>query len=86
MFVPTPNQRNNTGSLRDKFVPNPTYTNNDHQSMFVFLGQLMGIALRTVSGKEKKREEKRRKEPTSVFFFKSHLFHSLTMFSTTQLH
>ena len=50
MFVPTPNQRNNTGPLRDKFVPNPTYTNlSDHRSMFVFLGQLMGIALRTVS-------------------------------------
>jgi hypothetical protein len=65
MFVPTPNQRNNTGSLRDKFVPNPTYTNNDHQSMFVFLGQLMGIALRTVSGKEKKREERNQ----HLFFF-----------------
>ena len=48
MFVATPNQRNNMGLLRDKFVPNTNYQTDDHFSMYRFIGQLMGESAKRI--------------------------------------
>ena len=47
MFVPSPNQRKSVGMLQDKYLPNTDYRDDDHMSMYYFLGQLMGVALRS---------------------------------------
>ena len=47
MFVPSPNQRKSVGMLQDKYLPNTDYRDEDHMSMYYFLGQLMGVALRS---------------------------------------
>jgi hypothetical protein len=47
MLVPCPNNRNNDGRIgRDKFVPNPSYTSQEHVQMFCFIGKIMGVCLR----------------------------------------
>ena len=47
LFVPTPNHRNQEGDYRDCYLPNPNYIQSKHLSMYFFLGQLMGVAVRT---------------------------------------
>nr|CCC51780.1 putative ubiquitin-protein ligase, fragment [Trypanosoma vivax Y486] len=55
LFVPTANNVHNTGSYRDAFVPAASATGASELSAFVFVGQLMGGALRS-------------NEPLSFFF------------------
>jgi len=47
LFILCPNGREGVGQNRDKYVPRPSATKPLHLSMFEFLGQLMGLAIRT---------------------------------------
>jgi HECT-domain (ubiquitin-transferase)/Concanavalin A-like lectin/glucanases superfamily/SPRY domain len=47
LFIPCPNQRNNVGLNREKYVVNPASTSSLHISMYEFVGVLMGTALRS---------------------------------------
>jgi len=47
LFVPVQNQVHAIGENRDSWTVNPTSTSEVHQNMFLFLGKLMGIAIRT---------------------------------------
>ena len=47
LFIPTPNAREQIGSNRHHFVPNPAARSPTELSMFRFLGRLMGAAMRT---------------------------------------
>jgi len=47
VLVKTPNNRANTGDLRDCFTLNPAATGVGHQRQFHFLGMMIGLALRT---------------------------------------
>eukprot|EP00658_Telonema_sp_P-2_P021694 TRINITY_DN18650_c0_g1_i1.p1 TRINITY_DN18650_c0_g1~~TRINITY_DN18650_c0_g1_i1.p1 ORF type:complete len:349 (+),score=105.86 TRINITY_DN18650_c0_g1_i1:128-1174(+) len=47
LFVRCPNSVQGVGVNRDKWLPNPSADNEIQLSMFEFLGQLLGIALRT---------------------------------------
>lgn len=47
LFIPSPNQMNQQGANLESFVPNPDRASNPTcQNMFVFVGRIMGIALR----------------------------------------
>lgn len=47
LFVLCPNGRDNVGQNMDRYVPNPSATDATSLAMFEFLGQLMGVAIRT---------------------------------------
>jgi len=47
LFVPTPNNRHNTGKSRECYFPSQKATSSYYMSMFRFLGQLMGGAMRS---------------------------------------
>lgn len=47
MLVPTPNNKNSYGSLRDKWMINPSSLSSTHMELYEFLGALMGMSLRT---------------------------------------
>jgi hypothetical protein len=47
LFIPCPNAREQIGSNRNHFVPDPSATTPLQLSMFEFLGRLMGLALRS---------------------------------------
>ena len=47
LFIPTPNAREQIGSNRHHFVPNPAARSPVELSMFRFVGRLMGLAMRT---------------------------------------
>ena len=49
LLILTPNGREETGTNRDCFIPNPEANSDHHLNMFQFLGILMGIAIRTGS-------------------------------------
>lgn len=46
LFIPSANNAHNTGTHRESLVPNPSATRPLHLSMYVFLGRLMGGAMR----------------------------------------
>ena len=46
LFVKTPNNAQNVGTMRDAWVPNPAATDHLSLEMFKFVGKLMGIAIR----------------------------------------
>jgi hypothetical protein len=46
LFVPTANHVHNSGTHRDAYVPSPSATSPLHKSMFLFIGRLMGGAMR----------------------------------------
>ena len=47
VFVPTPNQRHNTGTRRGSFLPNPSLKTETAAQLFCFVGKLMGMAIRS---------------------------------------
>jgi len=47
MLLRSPNGRHAIGYNRDKFMPHPGSTSTTHLEMFVFLGKLLGMAIRT---------------------------------------
>lgn len=47
LLVPIPNQTNNMGENRDCWIVNPSATSKIEQEMFLFLGKMMGVAIRT---------------------------------------
>jgi len=47
MLLRSPNGRHAIGYNRDKFMPHPGSTSTTHLEMFVFLGKLFGMAIRT---------------------------------------
>ena len=47
LFVPTPNNRHNTGRSRECYFPSHTRTSSYHLSMYRFLGHLIGGAMRS---------------------------------------
>eukprot|EP00760_Papus_ankaliazontas_P010189 PhM_4_TR14220/c0_g1_i1/m.66571/K10594/HERC1; E3 ubiquitin-protein ligase HERC1 len=47
LFVPTPNNRYNTGTFRECYFPSQRCTSSLHMSYYHFLGQLMGGAMRS---------------------------------------
>ncbi len=46
LFIPCPNQQNNVGENRDKFVVNPSANGVHHLQQYYFMGMMMGIAIR----------------------------------------
>lgn len=49
LLISTPNGREEAGTSRDCFIINPALKTHQYQTMFRFLGVLMGIAIRTGS-------------------------------------
>jgi hypothetical protein len=49
LFIKVPNGVLDMGDNRDRFVPRPSAVNSLHLSMYEFIGQLMGAAIRTRS-------------------------------------
>nr|CAG4713265.1 unnamed protein product [Naegleria fowleri] len=47
LFIPTPNKVSGQGDNRDKFVPNPKSTSDQHLKWYEFIGMLMGIGILT---------------------------------------
>ena len=47
LFIKSPNNRNDTGALRDKYIINPNATFEKHKNVFIFLGRLMASAIAT---------------------------------------
>ena len=47
LFIPTPNQKNDSGSFREKWTVNPGAISNTELEMFKIFGGLMGYAIRT---------------------------------------
>lgn len=47
LFSRTPNGTANTGLNKDKYLVNPSSTTEDNLRQFLFLGILMGVAIRT---------------------------------------
>lgn len=47
IFIKSPNQRDNTGTERDKWIPNPKSTSPTHLKQFNMLGQYIGICFRS---------------------------------------
>ena len=47
LFIPTPNQKNDSGSFREKWTVNPGAVSNIELEMFKIFGGLMGYAIRT---------------------------------------
>ena len=47
LLIPTPNNSHNMGENRDCWIVNPSATSPIEYEMFLFLGKLMGVAIRT---------------------------------------
>lgn len=47
LLIRTPNARHNAGQGREKWTLNPGSTSSTHEQMYIFLGKLMGMAIRT---------------------------------------
>ena len=47
LLIPTPNALNDIGYNRDRFIFNPSSTDEESIAMFKFLGILFGVAVRT---------------------------------------
>ena len=47
LFIPTPNQKNDSGSFREKWTVNPSASSNIELEMFKIFGGFMGYAIRT---------------------------------------
>ena len=47
LFIKSPNNRDDTGALRDKYIINPNATFEKHKNVFIFLGRLMASAIAT---------------------------------------
>lgn len=45
LFIKTPNNKNDIGNLRDKFIPNPSSKSTIHQESYYFLGCLIASAI-----------------------------------------
>ena len=45
LFIKTPNNKNNIGELRDKYIINPNCNNATHQKAYKFIGKLMALAI-----------------------------------------
>jgi len=46
-LIPSPNQKNDSGQFREKWVFNPSATSLVHLQMFEMLGVIMGCSIRT---------------------------------------
>lgn len=46
LLIPSPNNKQNTGHHRDKFVVNPSVSSNVQVEMLKFLGMMMGASIR----------------------------------------
>ena len=47
LLIPTPNNTHNMGENRDCWIVNPSATSKNDRDLFLFLGKLMGVAIRT---------------------------------------
>jgi len=47
LFIPCPNARAGVGITLDKYIPNRACTSDNYFAMYVFVGILMGVAIRT---------------------------------------
>jgi hypothetical protein len=47
LFIPSPNNRQNIGVERNKFVPNPKALGLEHMRNYFMVGQILAIALKT---------------------------------------
>jgi len=47
LFVPCPNSEHNLGENRDAWLPNPSSDSPLHMDLYLFLGKLFGVAIRT---------------------------------------
>merc|ERR1719229_1329265 len=47
LFMLCPNGQNGHGLNRDKYLPSPNKCSYEHEKMYIFLGKLMGLAMRT---------------------------------------
>ena len=45
LFIKTPNNKNNLGQLRDKYIINPNSYKNIHKEAYEFIGKLMALAI-----------------------------------------
>ena len=45
LFIKTPNNKNNLGESRDKYIINPNANRNIHKKAYEFLGKFMGMAI-----------------------------------------
>ena len=45
LFIQTPNNKNNLGELRDKYIINPNANQNIYKKAYEFLGRFMGMAI-----------------------------------------
>ena len=45
LFIKTPNNKNNLGELRDKFIANPNANKNIYKNAYEFLGKFFGMAI-----------------------------------------
>ena len=45
LFIKTPNNKNNLGELRDKYIVNPNANKNIYKNAYEFLGKFMGMAI-----------------------------------------
>ena len=45
LFIKTPNNKNNLGQLRDKYIINPNSNQNIHKEAYEFIGKLMALAI-----------------------------------------
>lgn len=45
LFIKTPNNKNDIGNLRDKYIPNPSAKSSSHQELYYFLGCLIASAI-----------------------------------------
>ena len=45
LFIKTPNNKNNLGELRDKYIVNPNANKNIYKNAYEFIGKFMGMAI-----------------------------------------
>ena len=45
LIIKTPNNKNNLGSLRDRFMVNPNSNKNNHKKAYSFIGKLMAMSI-----------------------------------------
>ena len=45
LFIKTPNNNNNLGELRDKFIANPNANKAIHKKAYEFIGKFMGMSI-----------------------------------------
>jgi len=49
LLIKTPNNRNDHGTERECYMPNPASQTPTHQELFVLMGHFLGFAIRTKS-------------------------------------